>query len=644
MKKKMLSLLLCSTLIGASVSPVYATCFTSEPQAEETMFSAGSAQEEEDATELFTSSEEENASEVLMTETDIDAVVTGLQIVKDPDRTELYYGLDDLLGSDSFDLTGMEIEVSYSDNTRQLLEYTDFYDEAFVDSLYNTFSCHVTNMDGSDAGTDYLNVGDYLLTVEYDSDSAISDTTTIHVMDPAGSQEMTLGNNGTYTAGVKASGGFACVKFVPEESGAYVITAEEPKDAYIGICDSSYVDFSPRFSKFVAGNTYYVYTCELYEQDSFVQFVAKKAPEIKSVELVKKPARNFIYQHIDKSLSLIGGLLKITYEDGTTENVATSDRYGFETRTQYAEEVKISLNPDGSASDLKPGTYDAYLFVGDYKVNTVIKNFKIKSLNEIPVINEKGEKSISTYECVDIYMRLKTGKTTKYLIESSFRGLGISVREIKENGIDEKRIWVRQGEVCTLKPNTTYLLGLTIEEIPLPSKITFTATPSSKSYNFSKAKISGTSTFAYTGKEVKPNFTVKYGKKTLKKNKDYTITYYNNKNLGTARAVLYGKGIYSGIIEKEFKIKLKTPSAKVAKSGSSAVKVSWSKVTGAQGYVVERSTGKTWSKVATVKGKTYFTDKKVKKGTTYKYRVRAYRKVDNKNTYSSYSSVKAIKR
>ena len=642
MKKKMLSLLLCSTLIGASVSPVYATCFTSEPQAEETMFSAGSAQEEEDATELFISSEEEDASEALMAETDMEAMVTGLQIVKDPDRVEYYYGLEVFSGSDFFDLIGIQIEVSYSDNTRQLLEYDEFEDK-FYDSIENTYSYHFTNMDGSEINTDptYLDKGDYLLTVECDYDTDFFDTTIVRSVDPASLQEMPLVENGTYETNVKASGNFACAKFVPSESGPYIVTVEEPEDASVFIRDSSFEGFDPRNSTFVAGNTYYIYTEDLYERNTSVRFVAKKAPAIESVKLVKEPTRKFIYQYLNSRLALLGGILEITYEDGTKEIIYTGEGYG--TFTQYGEEIKYSLNPDGSDSELNPGTYDVYVFVGNQKVDAVIKDVKIKSLNEMPIINGKGEKSVPTYGSLNVYMRFKTGKTTKYLLQSSLHTDWINVVKLGEKGTEGQVISVSDRDVCTLKPNTTYLLSLTISE-DVPSKVSFIATPGTKSYNFSKAKISGTSTFAYTGKEVKPNFTVKYGKKTLKKDKDYSISYYNNKNLGTARAVLYGKGIYSGIIEKEFKIKLKTPSAKVAKSGSSAVKVSWSKVTGAQGYVVERSTGKTWSKVATVKGKTYFTDKKVKKGTTYKYRVRAYRKVDNKNTYSSYSSVKAIKR
>ena len=94
------------------------------------------------------------------------------------------------------------------------------------------------------------------------------------------------------------------------------------------------------------------------------------------------------------------------------------------------------------------------------------------------------------------------------------------------------------------------------------------------------------------------------------------------------------KGKYTGFVTRTFKIVLgKLALKSAAKSGTVAVKVSWAKVQGASGYEVYRSTGKTWTKVGTTKS-IFFTDKKVKKGTTYRYKVRTY---TAKKMYSGYS-------
>lgn len=74
--------------------------------------------------------------------------------------------------------------------------------------------------------------------------------------------------------------------------------------------------------------------------------------------------------------------------------------------------------------------------------------------------------------------------------------------------------------------------------------------------------------------------------------------------------------------------------------------VSWKKVDGASGYTVYRAAGKgSYKAVRTVKsGKTVkFTNKSLKKGTTYKYKVKAYRTVKGKKIYGSDSSAVSVK-
>ena len=57
------------------------------------------------------------------------------------------------------------------------------------------------------------------------------------------------------------------------------------------------------------------------------------------------------------------------------------------------------------------------------------------------------------------------------------------------------------------------------------------------------------------GKEIKPALKVKVNGRTLRRNKDYTVTYVNNKLRGKAQAVITGIGNYSGTVTKTFTIK-----------------------------------------------------------------------------------------
>lgn len=84
-----------------------------------------------------------------------------------------------------------------------------------------------------------------------------------------------------------------------------------------------------------------------------------------------------------------------------------------------------------------------------------------------------------------------------------------------------------------------------------------------------------------------------------------------------------------------------------AATKSSAVTLTWSKVARADGYRIYRYNSKTkkYEKIATVKGNKTFSYKntKLKKSSTMKYKVRAYKTYNGTNYYGAYSEVVSIK-
>lgn len=73
--------------------------------------------------------------------------------------------------------------------------------------------------------------------------------------------------------------------------------------------------------------------------------------------------------------------------------------------------------------------------------------------------------------------------------------------------------------------------------------------------SMSDAKVSGLKKeYFYNGKSQTPNPTVKIGSYTLKKGTDYTVTYKNNKNVGTATVSIKGINRYAGTISRKFQI------------------------------------------------------------------------------------------
>lgn len=87
----------------------------------------------------------------------------------------------------------------------------------------------------------------------------------------------------------------------------------------------------------------------------------------------------------------------------------------------------------------------------------------------------------------------------------------------------------------------------------------------------------------------------------------------------------------------------KVSGLKAASQSTSQIKLQWNKQNGVSGYEIYRydSSKKKYTKIKTItKASTAtYTDKKKSSGTSYKYKVRAYKKNGSKKTYGSYSSV-----
>ena len=158
-------------------------------------------------------------------------------------------------------------------------------------------------------------------------------------------------------------------------------------------------------------------------------------------------------------------------------------------------------------------------------------------------------------------------------------------------------------------------------------------------------KLSGI-TYTYNGKTQKPKVKVTYKGKTLS-SKYYTVVYKNNKNIGTATVTVTGKGNYKKCSGKAtFKIVLKKSTLSSLKAGKKTATVSWKTITGSTGYQIQYSTSKNFAKVKTVKiagaGKRSTTIKKLTSKKTYYVRVRAYKTVNKKTVYGTWSASKKV--
>lgn len=136
---------------------------------------------------------------------------------------------------------------------------------------------------------------------------------------------------------------------------------------------------------------------------------------------------------------------------------------------------------------------------------------------------------------------------------------------------------------------------------------------------------------------------VKTTKETAYKDKD-TKAGYKYSYIVKAYKFIDGKKVYSGYNKKGLSGKLNTTVS--LKTNNNTVSVSWKKTNGASGYYIYRATSKNgkYSKIKTItNGKTLkYTDKKVKLGKTYYYKVIPFKKISGKSVKSASSEIKSI--
>lgn len=128
---------------------------------------------------------------------------------------------------------------------------------------------------------------------------------------------------------------------------------------------------------------------------------------------------------------------------------------------------------------------------------------------------------------------------------------------------------VKDGAYFTGWYDTQDAAGGTLytEETPIKSDVTLYArfVQEQTSIPLENCSVSEIPIQLYTGKALKPSVTVKWGSEVLKANKDYTLSYQNNKEQGTAKVTITGKGKYTGSITRNFLIKYDMNKVSVSK-------------------------------------------------------------------------------
>ena len=174
----------------------------------------------------------------------------------------------------------------------------------------------------------------------------------------------------------------------------------------------------------------------------------------------------------------------------------------------------------------------------------------------------------------------------------------------------------------------------------------------SKNFTITKCAMAGgtvsvASSVSFTGSNITPSVTVKVAGRTLTSGTDYTVSYSNNKNVGTSNVYVYGKGNYSGSLSAKFDIVPAKQQIQKLETRYKGFFIDWAQKGSATGYDVEYSVNANMSgavsKHLTANKPDTLTVSGLAGDKTYYVRVRSYTNVNGKVYYGAWSDVKSIK-
>ena len=125
---------------------------------------------------------------------------------------------------------------------------------------------------------------------------------------------------------------------------------------------------------------------------------------------------------------------------------------------------------------------------------------------------------------------------------------------------------------------------------------TLTVTPASLNSGNTVIEVTNANSLVYTGQPLTPDVTVIYNGAELARDKDYTVSYADNTNAGTATVIVDGKGNYEGTKTVNFNIgrATLTVDGTGTASGTYGAKLSELTVSGLTAKMGEQTVDGTW--------------------------------------------------
>ncbi len=159
---------------------------------------------------------------------------------------------------------------------------------------------------------------------------------------------------------------------------------------------------------------------------------------------------------------------------------------------------------------------------------------------------------------------IKTCPHTTYTAGEQFNKAGMVITAAYDDG-STKDVQPTHFQFTPVDPLTVNNKEVTISytegNVTKTAKQSITVKPKALTANM----VQSIASQPYTGSAIEPTVTVKDGRKTLTAGTDYTVTYKDNTNVGTATATVTGTGNYTGSVETKFNITAKALTASMVR-------------------------------------------------------------------------------
>ncbi len=302
--------------------------------------------------------------------------------------------------------------------------------------------------------------------------------------------------------------------------------------------------------------------------------------------------------------------------------------------TYDGSEKKPAVKVTNNGTELKKGTDYTLTYSSNVKPGTAVVKVVGKG-------NYSGTAALSyTIKPKSLAACTATLSTTSYTYSGTAKKPAVTVKsgsQTLKNGTDY---------TVTYSANTAAGTGkVTIKGKGIYGG-TLTKTFKINKASLSKATITGISSKSFTGKALTQSPVIKLGGYTLVKDKDYTLKYSNNKNVGKATVTITGKGSVTGTITKTFNINPAKQELQKLTAKSKGFFADWVKKGSATGYEIQYATNSKFTGAKTIKLTTNKNDTKtatkLKAKTKYYVRVRSYTNVKGVKYNGAWSAVKTV--